>query len=96
MAKRRYTAEEIVTALRPLINRLTLRHPSVPTRCSFSDVPPSLHHSDQVTNRLVGGSAFADHILSKIGDHLRRSCAGAAMHRDLLYAHAAQRFYPLH
>ena len=27
MAKRRYTAEEIVTVLRPLINRLTLRHP---------------------------------------------------------------------
>ena len=44
---------------------------------------------------LAGGSAFADHILRKIGDHLRRSCAGTAVHRNLLHTHAAHRFYPL-
>ena len=89
--------EEIVTALRPLINRLTLRHASVPTCPLFSGRRVQFGATqNQATHRQTSGSAFADHILRKIGDHLRRSCTGAAVHRNLLHAHAAHRFDPLH
>src|SRR5216683_1384986 len=68
----------------------------VRTRRSYSDVASSFAPLRKVMDRLAGGSAVADHILRKIGDHLRRSCTGAAVHRDLLHSHAAHRSDPSH
>ena len=60
----------------------------------YSDVASSFAPLRKVMDRLAGGSAVADHILRKIGDHLRRSCTGAAVYRDLLHSHAAHRSDP--
>ena len=70
-----------------------LDEPIVISKCSAQTISSTTLVSSSFS--LSSSSAFADHMLGKICDHPRRSCAGTAVHRNLLHPHAAHTLYPL-